>query len=571
MQAQVSGTNMQKEHSGSRAAVGSLREPAVPLSIVLATLTVNILALALPLTILQVYDRIIPNRSYETLAFLFVGLLVVLVIDFVLRVGRSCLMIWKAAEFVRRTSHDAVVDLLLGPNDEARRQPVATSANRYSAIASLADFHAGPSRLVSIELPFISIGLAIMTIVGGVMVLVPITLFCIFAVLSVRRNKTFRQMIEMRSDQDNRKYDFVTEALSGSLTIKSMAMEPQMLRRFERLQQSVAEFTWRSIILGQSAQCSAVLYGSVSQIMVVAIGGIRVVDDRLSIGALACCTLLSGQILQPLLRTISLWTENQSVGHRRREVAALVQRRESASTPVVRADVHGVVRFENVRFSYNAQSHPVIDGVSFAIPAGAIVGLRGEDGSGRSTVLRLLRGDIFPSAGTVSIDGIATSASSFAGIRARIAYVGSVPQIFAGTILDNLTLFRPERRNSVRRMCHLIGLDVVINRMPDGFDTPLNESATDEVPLSVAQQICIVRALSMDPGIVILDEANASLDRASEAGLIKALQYLKGKRTVILATHRPSLIGMSDILVTLEKGAIRYQDSSQQIPAKGAA
>src|SRR5262249_47922047 len=138
------------------------------------------------------------------------------------------------------------------------------------------------------------------------------------------RARVFKEVINTRTQQDNRKYDFIAEVLTGILSAKTMAMEPQMQRRFERLQQAFAETTMASVSIGQANQTSALLYGSVSQIIVVAVGASQVIDDRMTVGALACCTMLSGQIVQPLLRAIASWTESESLQFRRKEVNALL-------------------------------------------------------------------------------------------------------------------------------------------------------------------------------------------------------------------------------------------------------
>src|SRR5258708_40137550 len=182
----------------------------------------------------------------------------------------------------------------------------AVNISRYAAAAALADYHSGQARLVAIDLPFVGIAVIVLTIVGGNMVLVPAVLFLMFAALAICRARKFRKILDLRTAQDNRKYDFIAEVLAGIHTVKGMAMEPQMQRRFERLQQAIAETTMASILTGQANQTSALLYGSTSQLVVVAIGASQVVDHQLSMGALACCTMLSGQILQPLLRAISL-------------------------------------------------------------------------------------------------------------------------------------------------------------------------------------------------------------------------------------------------------------------------
>ena len=549
-----------------------VREPSVPVAVKFASFSVNLLALALPLSIMQVYDRIIPNHSSATLAYLFLGLTLVIAIDYVLKTSRSALLSWHATQFGEKVENEAVSRFLRAPNGAFERDPAAVNVSRYAAAAALADYHSGQARLVAIDLPFVGIALIVMTIVGGTMVLVPAVLFFFFAALAIGRARAFRKILDARTAQDNRKYDFIAEVLAGIHTVKVMAMEPQMQRRFERLQQAVAETTMASILTGQANQTSALVYGSVSQLIVVAIGGSQVINDHLTMGALACCTMLSGQILQPLLRAISLWTERESVDHRRAEVRLLL---DLPSVEVAQAehaaDVMGDIEFEKVTFRYDAAADFALGVVDLSIRAGTIIGVKGEDGSGRTTLLKLIQGDIEPASGRVTIGGVPTMDANFPAIRSRIAYVGAAPVIFSGTIMDNLTIFSPEKRDFARKMSQLLGLEATINLLPDGYETMLGRGMGDDLPMSIAQQVNIVRALANRPRVLALDEANMLLDAIAEPALIRALQTLRGHLTVMIVTHRPSLLALCDRLMIVEDGHAAWSVAEPAGPQRAAS
>jgi len=548
----------------------TVAEPTVPFEIYFASLVINLLALGLPLVNLQVYDRIIPNHARETLTFLVIGLALALVFDLVLRTMRSALLGWHGMRFVRRVEHEAVTRLVNAPPGTIESEPVAVHVNRFAALAALGNYHAGSSRLMAIDIPFVLVTLTTLTLVGGLMVLLPLSLFLFFAALAIRRSRDYRKINEERSIQDNKKYDFVSEVLAGILTVKGMAMEPQMLRRFERLQQSVAEITMRSILISHTAQSAAVIYGSLSQIVVVAFGAIRVIDGQMSIGALACCMMLSGQALQPLLRAISLWTENEVVNHRRAELRQLLALPIAEATSGPSPPVKGF-HFDHVCFERPGQKQSILRDICISVTAGTVVGLIGSDGSGRTTVLKLLLGDLAPTSGRVMIDDIATTDKAFANIRPLVAYVGPNPVTFRGTILDNLTNFQPHRRNFARQMAIVMGLEETVNELPSGYDTMVGESIAEGVPASLAQQMTIVRAFSTGARVLLLDEANAVLDRRAETSLIEAIEKLRGDLTLIIATHRPSVLAKSDVVYTLTDGQLVDSPIAASIAAKGAA
>ena len=550
---------------------GSLiQEPTVPAAIYFASFVINLLALALPLSIMQVYDRVIPNRSFSTLAWLFFGLAIALIIDFVLKTSRSVLLSWQATRFARNVENEGVARFLRAPNGGFEREPAAVHVNRYGAAAALADYHSGQARLVLIDLPFVVIALLVMAIVGGAMVLVPASLFFGFAGLAIGRAREFRRILDARTTQDNRKYDFIAEVLTGIHTVKVMAMEPQMQRRFERLQEAVAKTTMSSISTGQANQTAALLFGSVSQLVVVAIGGSQVINDQLTMGALAACTMLSGQILQPLLRAISLWTEKETVDHRRAEVKSLLDLPSAEVRLEIDTPVKGNIRFENVVYRHPTDLNHTLAVGDISIEAGAMIGLKGKESSGRTTLLKLIQGEIEPTAGRVTVDGVSTLAPQFAAVRRHIAYVGAVPVIFSGTIMENLTMFGPEKRDFARKMAQLLGLEATINLLPDGYETKLGEGIGDDLPMSIAQQINIVRALTNRPRVLALDEANMLLDAIAEPALIKALNVLRGSLTVLVVTHRPSLLALCDQQIALEDGGADWSLSSLSDSRKAA-
>jgi ATP-binding cassette, subfamily C, bacterial LapB len=538
-----------------------VHEPTVPAAVYFASFVINLLALSLPLSIMQVYDRVIPNRSFSTLAWLFFGLAIVLAIDFVLKTLRSVLLSWQATRFARSVENEGISRFLRAANGEFEHEPAAVHVNRYSAAAALADYHGGQARLVLIDLPFVGIALLVMAIVGGAIVLVPASLFFGFASLAIGRAREFRRILDARTTQDNRKYDFIAEVLTGIHTVKVMAMEPQMQRRFERLQEAVAKTTMASIWTGQANQTAALLFGSVSQLVVVAIGGCQVINDQLTMGALAACTMLSGQILQPLLRAISLWTEKETVDHRRAEVKSLLNLPSVEAGPEMLVPVKGNIRFENVVYKHPSDLNHILTVHDISIEAGAMIGVKGKESSGRTTLLKLMLGEINPTAGRVTVDGVSTLVPQYLTIRRHTAYVGAVPAIFSGTIMENLTMFGPEKREFARKMAQLLGLEATINLLPDGYETKLGDGIGDDLPMSIAQQVNIVRALTNRPRVLVLDEANMLLDAIAEPALIKALDVLRGSLTVIVVTHRPSLLALCDHQIVLEDGCADWSPS----------
>jgi len=483
-------------------------------------------------------------------------------IDALLKFLRSYVIGWTGAAFTHVASLEAFRRLMNTSSHEFEKTSVSSYLNRLNALSNAGDFLGGQSRVIGIDLPFVPMFGVIMYLVGGSIVLVPIFLFAIFALLAVYRSRKIREVVEERDKHDNRKYDFVIEALSGMHTIKSMAMEPQIMRRFERLQHQVGDLSHRSIVLTGAAQSFGTLYASLSTVALVVYGAHLAIAGSLTIGGLACCMLLSSQIIQPLLRSISMWSEIQTMRYRRQEASRLFELPEAPKAEVPIADLAGRIRTVDLAFQFEGDNKPVLQNINVDIAPGEIIGLKGEDGSGRTTFLRLICGDLKPTGGSILVDGINLGGPLGGRVLPRIGYVDQTPFAFRGTILENLTMFGDTSAQRAREAAELIDLEVEIKRYPTGFDTPLGDGTAHDIPASAAQRINIARTLARDPAVLILDEANTAFDHRGEEAFVNALHTLRGKMTVIIATHRPSLMRLADRCFEVKKGGLHPYDPS---------
>ena len=526
---------------------------------------INLLALALPLAILQIYDRVLPNAAFDTLTALICVLIGVVAIDAVLKYLRSRVVNWCAASFTHNLSMKAMAKMLCERPSQFSRTMASEHLERLNSIAGLGSHLGGQGRIAMVDIFFIPIFATVILLVGGGIFLVVVTLFAVFGYLALRRTQALNVAIADRETHEARKNDFVIETLKAMQTVKASAMEPLMMRRFERLQSSASMITRRIINLTGEAQTYTAVYASLSVIAIVGIGAVMVLNGRLSLGALACCMLLSSQLLQPLMRSLASWNEVQMAKYRRERVEQVFDDGEEvdASAPQYQTEFNPRrVALKNVTVQFGEE--PLFEKLNMMVPAGAFVVIRGADGSGRSSLLRLFMNDTPVADGQVLVDG----GQDLVTTRSAVQYVGQSPIVFRGTILDNLTLFGELPAESALSAARLIGLDDEVVRMPMGYDTLLKSASGRDIPAPTAQRICIARALATFPSVLILDEANTLLDLGGEQRFVEALKELRGKITLIVSTHRPSILKLADEAYEISGRRLVHVERSE--PNQGA-
>ena len=537
----------------------SCEAPALTTHQMLATVVINVLGLALPAVILQVYDRVIPNQTTETLTALMVGLLVVLVIDGALRISRGYLTSWSGAQFEHRCLGASVDTILLANPRKIEAEKLGAHIDRVNAIDSLRDFYGGQGRLLLIDLPFLFVFLGLFWVIAGPLVLVPLTIFALLAAATLLVGRALRATLERRHELDDRRYSFIIQILSNIETVKALALEPTMTRRYERLQLAGAGATSSTIFLSGCAQTIGNISSALTLTAVAAIGAVQVINGTLSPGELAACTLLATRAVQPVMRGLSLWTQFQGLAVARERVEQLLSTPSAGERQNIRGggrDVVGEIELRDVSFRYSPDGPYQLFEANARIRAGEIVAIVGEDGSGKSTLLELIAGRLKPESGELLIDGQREQGQSLIDPR-QVIRVAENTALFQGTILDNLTAFRgSDRLEEALTAARALGVDEEVHRLPKGYDTPIGAMAGAELSTSLRQKLTIARALACRPKILLFDGANANLDQAGEARLKTALQDLRGEMTIILVTHRPSLQQIADRALHLSDGAL---------------
>ena len=522
----------------------------------------NLLGLVLPLTMLQIYDRIIPNAAEATLSALVGILLLTTLIEAVLRVSRVYIDGFNAAKFSLNVTSDAFDRLLTSDLVEHQAEPTRKTIDRLDAIARLGSFFGGPARQIVVDLPFSLVFLVAIAMVGGWLVVIPLTIGIGFAIVTFFFGNALERLVEKKDAQDTRVFDFISEVLSGISTVKGLATEQFMSRRFERLGRASAISTFNLISASDRAQIMAGSLGNITTIAVASFGAVLALDGSITIGTLAASSLLSGRAIQPALRIAGVWNEYQRTKLTLREASKVFAVPGSgAQKRKLILDAPPEICLTNVAFRFG-RDQAAFDSVSMLINPGDIVSFCGPNGVGKSTILRLINGQKEPDAGSIRIAGCI--ASEFRHKYSNsVGHVSPETSVFHGSIIDNLTLFGAGcDQQQALQAAQMLGLEEEIYRFPDGYSTELGRAAVETLPKAFIQRILIARAVAQRPRVLILDEAQAYLDARSDAVLREALMDLKFSTTIILVTNRPEYIILADQVFDFTPGQVQRRDTA---------
>lgn len=542
-------------------------------TVLLATLISNLMAMALPVAILIIYDRVIPNATEQTLLLLLGGVLVALLVDVLIRIARGYIVTERAARYGHRAVMGSAARILFADPRAMETLSTGQRLEQLAALDTIRESRSGSLPQLIVDLPFFVLFVAAVFVIGAELGYVLIAAVAVLATTSYLSGRSVRDRTSARQQAERSQTNFLLEALQGMVTIKTFAMERLMVRRYERVIERSAEVT-RDLIAGSGfAQATASWITQIATATVVGYGSIMVIEGRMTVGGIAACMLLAGRAMQPMNRAALLWSQYQSV-HIAKQHA-----RKLAGIPLVArrrdqwlARFRGQIEFRAVDFGYRADA-PVLRNVTFAIAAGEAVAVSGRNWAGKSTLLAVLSGILKPDAGQVLYDGVDGAELNDVRLREAIAYLPQEPALFDGSILENVCAFdmSAERISRALAVSEELGLTEAVSRLAKGFGTPVSGATADTLPASLCQLIPIVRGLARDPSVIVMDECNSNLDKFADDRFRHALQNRKGSATIVMVSQRPSFLALCDRTLDLSRGADAHRFGEQPaMPPRGS-
>ena len=537
-----------------------------------ASFFLQLFALITPLFFQVVIDKVLVHRGLSTLDVLIVGLIVVSVFEVVLGGLRTFV-------FSHTTNR---IDVELGARlyrhlmalpiayFEARR--VGDSVARVRELETVRTFITGSAVTLVIDLVFTVVFLVVMFYYSAVLSWIVVGAFPFYIVLSLAVTPVFRRRLDEKFRRGAENQAFLVESVTGAETVKAMAVEPQMQRRWEEQLAAYVRASFASANLGNIATQAATLINKLTIALTLFFGARLAIEGALTVGELVAFNMLAARVNAPVLRLAQLWQDFQQVRLSVDRIGDILNTAPEPSSAAARAslpEIKGEIGFEHATFRYRHDGPPVLHNIDLRVPAGQVVGIVGPSGSGKSTLAKLVQRLHVPESGRVTIDGIDLALVDVSWLRRQIGVVLQENVLFNRSVRENIALGDPGMPlEVVMAVAELAGAHEFITGLPHGYDTEVGERGTT-LSGGQRQRIAIARALINNPRVLIFDEATSALDYESEQVIQTNMRRICAGRTVLIIAHRLSAVRFADRIVTIEAGAITEDGSHDELIRRG--
>ncbi|RYJ61971.1 type I secretion system permease/ATPase [Pseudomonas songnenensis] len=523
-----------------------------------ATLLVNTLGLMVPLFVMQTYDRVVPNQATATLWVLAIGLFIGTSFELLLRVLRAHLLdtAGKKTDVVLSAT---LFERITGMTMNSRPATVGGFAQSIHDFQGLRDFLTAVTLTSLIDLPFALLIILVIGLIGGWLVVIPLLAFPITALFALIIQTRLRDTVQKSLALASERQALLVETLGGLETLKACGAESERQHRWEQTHGALTRLDSHARMLSAIAMNGTLFLQQFAGMATIVAGVYSIIAGDLSVGALVACYMLGSRVLSPLGQIASLITRLQQARLTMKSTDALMalpQERQEKQRPLERTHLNGALDLRQLTFTYPGLSSPSLRNINFHIAPGERVGIIGRSGSGKSTLARLIMGLYAPDEGQILVDGLDLRQIDVADLRSQIGYVSHDMPLLAGSLRDNMTLgARYVSDERMLEVAKLTGAYELARQHPLGFDRPVGERG-QLLSGGQRQLVLMARALLLDPPILLLDEPTSAMDNSSEDALRHHLLGWSQGKTMLLITHRMSMLSLVERLVVLDCGRV---------------
>ena len=536
--------------------------------VVIASFFIQLFALVTPLFFQVVMDKVLVHRGFTTLDVLAIGFFVIIIFEALLGGIRNYMMAHTTNRVDVELGSRLFHHLVSLPMAYFEARQVGQNVARVRELDTIRNFITGTALTLVIDLFFVSIFFVVLWHYSPTLTWVVIATLPFYAGLSIFITPILRRRLEEKFKHGAANTAFLTEAITGINTVKSMAVEPQMRRRLEDQLSNYVHSSFRSQNLGNVANQIAGLINKLMTLGIIWWGAHLVIAGEITVGQLVAFNMIAGRISGPILKLVQLWQDFQQAGISLARLGDILNTpREPGFNPnrACLPQLHGAISLEGVKFRYRPDTPIILNDFNLSIKPGEVIGIVGRSGSGKSTISKLVQRLYFPEAGRVSVDGVDLSVIDTAWLRRQIGVVLQENFLFNRSIRENIAISNPAiPMEQVIRAAKLAGAHEFIAELPEGYDATVGEHGSN-LSGGQRQRLAIARALITNPKILIFDEATSALDYESERLIQDNLNAICRGRTVLIIAHRLSTVSQCNRIIVMDKGSIVEQGSHQQL------
>ena len=539
--------------------------------VLLASFFLQLFGLVTPLFFQVVTDKVLTHRGFTTLDVLVIGLIAVSIFESVLGALRTYVFAHTTNRIDVELGARLFRHLVALPIAYFESRRAGNSVARVRELENIRNFLTSSALTLVVDLFFTFVFLAVMFYYSPTLSWIVVGSFPFYIVLSVGVTPIFRQRLEKKFDRGAENQAFLVETVSAIQTLKAMAIEPQMQRRWEEQLAGYVGSSFDVLSLGNWASQSVQFISKIVTALTLYFGAHLVIEGQLTVGELIAFNMLAGRVAQPVLRLAQLW---QDFHQARVSIARLGDILNTVPEPSFNAaraalpSIKGDIAFDHISFRYRLDAPLALQGVSLKISAGQVIGIVGPSGSGKSTLTKLVQRLYVPESGRISIDGVDLTVADVTWLRRQIGSVLQENVLFNRSIRDNIALADPAMSmERVIAAAELAGAHEFVLGLPDGYNTVVGERGAS-LSGGQRQRIAIARALVTDPKILIFDEATSALDYESEQIIQRNMRRISTGRTVLIIAHRLSAVRHADRIITIEAGRIVEEGTHDELIKK---
>jgi len=530
------------------------------LQVLLASFVVQLFTLANPLLIQVIIDKVITQRSLDTLQVLGIALVVVTLMEGVIGSLRTFLFTDTTNRIDLRLGAEVIDHLLRLPLGYFDRRPVGELGTRIAELEKIRNFLTGQALMTVLDAAFSVIYIIVMAIYSWLLTLIALAVVPIQVSLTVLGAPLFRRQYRQAAEENARTQSHLVEVLTGIQTVKAQNVEMVSRWKWQDFYSRYISRTFEKTITGTFLNESSQVLQKLSQLLVLWVGATLVLKGELTLGQLIAFRIISSYVTQPLLRLSSIWQNIQELRVSFERLADVVDTPEESSAAdkanIPLPPVEGDVVFENVSFRFTPTGADVLNNINLHVPRGCFVGIVGQSGSGKSTLTKLLPRLYSPNQGRILIDGFNIDKVELYSLRRQIGIVPQDPLLFSGTISENIALTNPEASSdAIVQAARMAAAHDFIMELPAGYSSDVGERGAN-LSGGQRQRIAIARTLLGNPKLLVMDEATSALDYDTERRVGDNLHSAMGDCTVFFITHRLSTIRRADMIVMMHQGAV---------------